>query len=514
MKPPPNIDTSLKERRAILHQLELLQQETITVEQLEEIGAAMQKSGDRALSPLMRKLWRESNSSLISRYAYLLDFFDEEGWLSQFVQIALQRHDLSGEGKAVLLAALKGHGLDVTTPPFARLLRESGTTVDVMVNGLLEMGEEGFLLFMEDFLFHSREVQLEMVRELGSMPDSRILGLLEILLWFDDEEVVLETVATIGRIREPEAAFLLAGFLPYATVAYQETIQKNLRRLSFLGIHPPPLDEAYEDPPFHAACAAPLDSSGCRSLWISRWRSNKTVAWLYLQLNEHEGVKGAWGCSTAPESDTDKHLREVSDEEGLVPVPVEYVFRLVRDAISRSSMGGASLPAEFHVLRPHLFRGQDMAPLPYLPAVAVAVQGNTAGTMSGTESLLDDDFFAGWFLATPRVYDFAEELTARKPAKRFPEDVVARFCRELIDPDLDRIRERLLLIADLMSQAKREEPIIRLTLAAAATLPPPGRCHLHPFLRRFARESLEIARDALAEGFDLRQQLQELDDAD
>lgn len=512
MKPPPNIDTSLKERRAIMHQLELLQQEALTIEELEEIGAALQKSGKRALSPLMRKLWRESNSSLISRYAYLLDFFDEEGWLSQFVQIALQRHDLSGEGKAVLLAALKGHGLDVTTPPFARLLRESGTTVDVMVNGLLELGEEGFFLFMEDFLFHSREVQLEMVRELGSMPDPRILGLLEILLWFDDEEVVLETVAALGRIREPEAAFLLAGFLPHATGAHKEAIQKNLRRLSFLGIHPTSRHETYEDPPFHAACAAPLDSSGCRSLWISRWRGNHTIAWLYLQLNEHDGVKGAWGCSAAPELDTDKHLREVSDEEGLVPVPVEYVFRLVRDAISRSSTGGASLPAEFHVLRPHLFRGQDMAPLPYLPAVAV--QGSGAGTVLGTESLLDDDFFAGWFLATPRVYDFAEELAAQKPARWFEDDIVARFCRELIDPDLDRIRERLLLIADLMSQAKREEQIIRLTLAAAATLPPPGKGHLHPFLRRFARESLEIAREALAEGFDLRQQLQELEDAD
>ena len=505
MKSPSNVDTSLKERRTILHQLERLRRESVTIDDLEEVGSALQKSGKRALSPLLRRLWRESDSSLISRYAYLLDFFDEEGWLSQFVQIALRREDLSGEGKAVLLAALKGYGLDVTAPPFARLLRESGVSVDAMVTPLLDLGEEGFLLFMEDFLCHSDEVQQEMVQELGSITDPRILGLLEILLWYPDEMIILETAATLGRVRSPGAAQLLADFLPHADSDVQDTVEKSLRRLSFLGIHPS-RSGSVPDFPFHAACAGPLDSSGCRSLWISRWRSDTAIASLYLQVQEDDGIKGAWGCSSAPETDARKHLGEICDEEGLVPVPVAYVLRLIRDAISRTGSGGFLLPAEFHVLRPLLFRGQDMTPLPYEPSLTVP--SGAAFAAAGTDSLLDDEFFAGWFLASARVYDFAEELAAETHA-RGEESIVARFCRELVDPDLHRIRERLLLMADLMHHAKRDERLVQLALVAAATLPPPTRCHFHPFVRRFARESIDIAREALAEGFDLRQQLQE-----
>lgn len=509
MKPPSNVDTSLKDRRAILHQLERLHREPVTIDDLEDIGNALQKAGNKSLSPLLRRLWSESDSNLISRYAYLLDFFEEEGWLSQFVQIALQRKDLSGEGKAVLLTALKGHGLDVTAPPFARLLQESGIPVDAMVAPLLDLGEDGFLLFMEDFLCHSTEVQLEIVQELGLIGDRRILGLLDILLWYPDESIVREAVVALGRVRSSEAAQLLTDFLPQTNGSLKEAVDKSLRRLSFLGIHPSrrgPLP----DYPFHAACAGPLDSSGCRALWISRWRGDSAIASLYLQVQD-DGIKGAWGCFAAPESDVRKHLVEVCDEEGLVPVPVPYLLRLIRDAISRTGTGGIPLPAEFHVLRPLLFRGQDMTPLPYTPSLTVPSGAPFA--VAGTDSLLDDEFFAGWFLASSRVYDFAEELTTAKHAGSKEDEVVARFCRELVDPDLHRIRERLVLMADLMRQAKRDERLIELTLAAAATLPPPTRCHFHPFVRRFARESIDIAKEALAEGFDLRQQLQE-DDGD
>jgi hypothetical protein len=79
-----------------------------------------------ALSPLVRRLWRERNGDLISRYTYLLDFFEEEVWLDQLIQIALRRRDLEEDGKAALLGALEGYGIDVTAPPFSTLLAEIG----------------------------------------------------------------------------------------------------------------------------------------------------------------------------------------------------------------------------------------------------------------------------------------------------------------------------------------------------------------------------------------------------
>src|ERR1017187_9389478 len=107
------IDESLKERHGIVRLLERLKNDDITLDEIEEIGAKLKKSGKRALSPLVRRLWRERSGDLISKYAYLLDFFEEDVWLDQLIQIALRRRDLEEEGKAALLAALEGYGIYV-----------------------------------------------------------------------------------------------------------------------------------------------------------------------------------------------------------------------------------------------------------------------------------------------------------------------------------------------------------------------------------------------------------------
>ena len=120
------IDNSLKERHGIIHLLEKMKQDGITIAEMEEIGAKLGKSGKRALSPLVRRLWREKSGDLISRYTYLLDFFDDEVWIDQLIQIALRRRDLEEEGKAALLAALEEYGVDVSAPPLATLLARDG----------------------------------------------------------------------------------------------------------------------------------------------------------------------------------------------------------------------------------------------------------------------------------------------------------------------------------------------------------------------------------------------------
>jgi hypothetical protein len=57
-----------------------------------------------------------------------------------------------------------------------------------------------------------------------------------------------------------------------------------------------------------------------------------------------------------------------------------------------------------------------------------------------------------------------------------------------------------------MRRADRERELVEQTLAVALTL---GSSkvpyHKHPFFKRFALESMDTAREALAEGYDLRQ---------
>jgi hypothetical protein len=87
------------------------------------------------------------------------------------------------------------------------------------------------------------------------------------------------------------------------------------------------------------------------------------------------------------------------------------------------------------------------------------------------------------------------------------ESLVARFCGELLAPEMGAIRTRLILTADLMRRTDREIELVEQTLAVALNLTNCGLpLHRHPFLKRFALESMDMAREALAEGYDLREQ--------
>ena len=106
MTPAHTIDKSLRERRRITRLLDFLKRDDLTGEQMERIGRRLQKSGKRALSPLVRKLWREQNGTAIYRYTCMLDFFDASAWMDQLIQITLQRKDLEEDGKLALLVSI------------------------------------------------------------------------------------------------------------------------------------------------------------------------------------------------------------------------------------------------------------------------------------------------------------------------------------------------------------------------------------------------------------------------
>jgi hypothetical protein len=509
------IDESLKERHNILRLLERLKSENITYDEIEEIGIKLKKAGKRALSPLVRRLWREKSGDLISKYAYLLDFFEDDVWLDQLIQITLRRRDLEEDGKAALLAALEGYGVDVTSPPFASLLAEIGGPLQLTLPRLLDKGMEGRILFMEEMIFSSPEMRRAIIREIPYVPDPRVLTILEILLRIDDPDIVSEAVVALGKIREEGAIALLRGLLASPDPSVRDLSGKSLRRLSFLGmetipappLHPPPF-------PFYATCASPFDGAGYRTLWLCRWSAEGRLSSLFMQIHEHSGMTAAWGNSQLEVNECAKQWEDLRLEDGVQEIAPDYALQLTNDAIYRSREQGAYLPAEFYVLA-ELFHDGEIAPAPYTadfrdyhPPGAVVV----SRLIAKSASLFDDEYFATWFMVSPRVYDFAEEwmeleknIGKNKLVKEM-ESLVERFCRELLAPDLETVRDRMILTADLMIRTGREKELVGQTLAVAlnmtnSILP----LHRHPFLKRYALESMDMAREALAEGYDPRQ---------
>lgn len=492
MRQVTKIDTALRERHDILELLGRLRGEGISLHEMEQIGLKFQQAGRRALRPLVRELWRESSGELISRYAFVLDFFETGSWLDQLIQIAVKRRDLGLDGKIALLIALEGCGVDVHAPPLKEVFAGVGTPLRQAAQGALQLGEEGIVTFLDDFLAYPDDIQKIVIRELPEGGDPQGARMLEALLWHGDPGIARAALEALGRIRHPMAAGALARYLEDGAAELLPVATRSLRRLSFLGVRTPELPPLL---PFHAGYATAPDGDGYRSLFISRWVGEGTLAALYLQVHERRGLLAAWGGGALTPQGFEAELEGFSAQEELHEVTPEYVLALVRDAL-HWSRELCYLPADYY-LRRGMFAGEDLTPAPYRPEFADYPAGPALSFREGEEisrRLFADPFFAGWFMAQQRVYDLAKEYRGGGDLER----ILERFCAELLTPELELIRARLLSSADLMRRCGRESSFVGRVVALAGSLEGYRLPHhLHPFLRGFAIESMEIAREAL-----------------
>lgn len=495
MRQVATVDNSLRERRRILELIARLKSQEMSLSEMEQIGVKFRQAGRRALDPLLRELWREKSGELITRYAYLLDFFESESWLEELIRIALKRRDLPSDAKAALLIALEGYGVDVDAPPFQGEFDGVGKKLCHVVQEGIRLEEEGTVGFLDEFLSYPAEVQQVVIRELPKSGESQAARMLEAMLWHADREIVLAAISSLGTIRHPMAAEILARFAKDGAAELAGEAERSLRRLSFLGIKAP----APTPPlPFHAAYATPPDGDGYRSLFISRWVQQDRVCVLYMQVHERRGLLAAWGAAALTEEEFQAELEGFSVQDDLQEVPCGYLLELIRDAL-HYSRDLCYLPADFYMRR-GMFTGHDLTPAPYHPDFAEYAKARGLTYRQGEEicrELFADPFFEGWFMASERVSQFAEEYRGADLGEQ--ELVLERFCAELLAPELELIRDRLLAGADFMRQCGREKGFVGRVVALAGSLvgnPLPH--HLHPFLRGFALESMEIAREALA----------------
>ncbi|GFO56778.1 hypothetical protein GMSM_37850 [Geomonas sp. Red276] len=489
------IDDSLRERRAILEILDRIRGCGATLQEMEQFGHRLRQGGNRALRPLLREIWRETSGEMITKYAFLLDFFDTSAWIDELIQIAIKRRDLGDEAKTALLIALEGYGVDVHSPPF-RGIEFTGINnpLENASHGAVRAGEEGVVSSLDDFLSYPEEVQRGMISRFANSGDPHACRLLEAVLWHEDPELVRAALDALGRIRNPEAAGALSRYLVDAPSQFVDRTERNLRRLSFLGIPTPPSQPIGG---YHAGYATPPDGDGYRSLMISRWTADGELCALYMQVHERRGLLAAWGAGNLDEEGFKAEVEGFSVQDDLHPVDPGYVIDLIRDALFWSKEL-CYLPADFYMRR-GMFSGTDLSPIPYVPSFSRAENGRRLSFAEGEETcreIFSDPFFSGWFLAGERVQPYAEEYQGGADREK----VLERFCRELLSPEVELIRERMLLTADLMKRCGRRPNLVGRMVSLAESLDNnPLPHHLHPFLRAFAIESLEIAREALAQ---------------
>ena len=504
------IDRSFKERLGVLHLLEKLKKENITYAEMDEIGGQLKKAGRSAVQPLMRRLWHEQSGILISKYTYLLDFLDEKYWLDQIIQIALKRRDLGIEAKSAIMTTLEDCGIDVSIPPFSLLLAGSSGSLSKSFALYMDKGEDGLLWLLEEFSFMQAEMQRSFLDEISRIPDPRVLDLFRLLIWHDDQNIAGAVVAATGRIRTSAAAAVLKYFRNHADPALHRQIDQSLRRLAFVGVN---ADNAMLVPPhlpLHSAFAGPVDGGGYRQLWLARYRADGRLDTIELQTHDVNGINGVWGdiglTAVAFEEKTNRRCQEELIEQ----VDHDYALMLLRDAIFRNRERHCPLPPEF-LLRRTMFSPEELVPVSYEPPCAGWQVKVTPRLLARSADLFDDEFFAGWYLESCLVYEMAEEWVILEKSGNVEqlasglERFIETICKEEFQPRLPEISRRLFLNADYLGRIGVDGELVKAALSAADSVRQfPLPCQLHPFLRRFAMESLIVARESMDEGYDVR----------
>lgn len=516
------VDTSYRERRRIIRLLDFLTRDQLTRDQLERIGRRLQKSGRRALPPLVRRLWREQDHERLYRYTCMLDFFDATSWLDQLVALTLKRRDLADEGRLPLLEILQDYGIDVSSPPFSRD-DLTGTTLNSFLDTCLQEGAWGMVRFMDRFLNADEMLRDQMIRRLGNRADhgAAAAAFLRMLAYFEYSEVATLAVESLGTLRHGCAVNVLLSIKNLTVEGLEEQIKRSLRRLAFLGIdQPEPLPASFAEPGASLMVqAAPLDCYGVRAVWFSWEIADGTLAGLVLQLGEHDGVRHAVASCFQNRREHDEYLEEINAEEGLYPVSFDYAVNLVRDALQQSIERSFYLPPDLYACR-YLFAETDLRPADYVPGFPVELLDGLiermASLLAGCEELLDEPFFEGWLFTDPLIYELAEQcgtVPLGSCSEETQQLVIERFCAELMEPDKPALLRRLLLTADFMVQTDCRKRSVQKVLALGLSLAGSAlSLSRHPFIRRLGFDSIEMARQALVEGFDPRKNLAYDDD--
>lgn len=522
MKGFARIDTSLPQRSSLVRLLQRLEREDLSFQEMEKIADAVEEAGPRAIPPLMRRLRKVTSAAVIARYLYLLEYFDETCWFDELLRITMLRTDLDIDARKVFLAGLERLGIDTSELPLCCLPEQTGVFSPSGLDAVLERGEAGFVSFLDDVACCSPEYRAVLVSRLAAGKGPAAESLLEILLDHSDRNVVKEALGALGRIRRRRAATILHRFLRRGTGIHGKIAERSMRKLSFLGILPEPDEEITTGTDVLHAALSPIDGTGFRSAWFSRWDGNRRIEVLFLQVHEVCGVTEAAGFNALTRKEYDSLFGKAVCEEGLLEVSPAYAQAILQDALFNNNRKGLSLPAEYQVRRRIL--GSSIRPVPHVPDFSGFDLDRIAASarlIETADTLLDDGCCAGWFSAQERVFDIADEMASgRVPGAAGISEpdlttLLRQFMQEVVAPEKNRLARRLFLTADLMREAGSERELVERALCTALNIVnekvPLVR---NPFLRRFALESLAFACDALAEGYDLRYSGADWDDGE
>ncbi|HIJ82389.1 MAG TPA: hypothetical protein HPP76_11850, partial [Desulfuromonadales bacterium] len=236
---------------------------------------------------------------------------------------------------------------------------------------------------------------------------------------------------------------------------------------------------------------------------------------MLILTGDSDGLLNAISYRMKDEKEYGHILKDVASGEMLMPVDSGYALASLRDALHRSREGGFYLPPDFYVDM-RLFRPDSLKPEAYIPRFKLIyledIVEKIPGYVATANELLDEPGLEGWVLTEMALYDIADRFSALENdgesdsvSPEALEKEISLCCDAVIAPRRADIIKRLLLAADYLQQIESDKSVVQKTLATALSLVGNFLSDFrHPFVRRLILDSVDAARQTLAEGYDPR----------
>ncbi|MCG0274921.1 MAG: HEAT repeat domain-containing protein [Thermosediminibacteraceae bacterium] len=511
------IDYSLLKKREILSYLESLKNKDYTVGQLDRSMKKLFRMGDLVVPVCLSKL-KESDEELAPIVCYALEYANDYRLVGPLMDI-LVMPQVSDKVKARILSVLSHYGVDTGDLPLNSIMNDFQKVVtQSLVEMIDDINRDYFLIpyILDDLQEFPLEVKLAYIREIGEHRLEKAVILLEILAKTDDVPVAEEAARALGKIKSGRALYALNKVLREVTnERVKKTVERESLRLRFSGV----IEEPYEIPVVLKKPAkvilSSIDGLGSRALWIT-WPNplkKRRFCSMNLLLNVSEGIKDCWSISQMTSREFQNSLKDLSRSTIIVETDAEYAIALIKDAYYWNCKAENPLPYQFFFWKGIVEESMScrLVPKAYKPDFSdydlVSIKAND-DYFKSTFDLFNYRLFEDWFVAEPRVYDFAEEHKSKngyyikKMTISKAENLFAKFTAELIEPRVAAIKRMLELAADFLNRMGERE-LVKVVLSAMLHLDSMP-LHYHPFIQRMIIESLRVALVNMKNGFDMR----------
>jgi hypothetical protein len=516
-KKTSKVDYSLLKKRQILSFLEALKNKDYTVGQLDRSMKKLFSMGDMVVPVCLSKL-RESDEELAPIVCYALEYANDYRLIGPLMDI-LVMPQVSDKVKARILSVLSHYGVDTGDLPLNSIMRDFEKVVTQSLIEMIEdINKDYFLIpyILDDLQDFPPEVKLAYIRDIGEHRLENAVVLLEILAKVDDIPVAEEAARALGKIRSGKALYALNKVSrEVGNERLKKTVEREILRLKFSGV----AEEPYEMPvnlkkPVKVILSS-IDGLGSRALWFT-WKNpikKRRLCSMNLLVNVSEGIRDCWSISQMTSREFENSVRDLSRSTIIVEADANYAVALIKDAYYWNLKAGNPIPYQFFFWKGVIEESMScrIVPKPYRPDFGMydfsSIKANDDYYKS-TFDLFNYRLFEDWFVAEPRVYDYAEEHKSKngyyikKMTLSKAESLFSKFTSELIEPRVETLRRMLELSADFLNKMGERE-LVKVVLSAMLHLDTEP-LHYHPFIQRMIIESLRVALINMKNGFDMR----------